>query len=87
MRLRAGRAGLTMWETVEVIPTAILGGFVLGAFIRWWAVPVVGLLWAIVILFIEPSGVLVGCVLGAINGAVGALPAVAIRHAILSPSK
>jgi hypothetical protein len=38
-----------------VIPTAIVAGLILGVWIRWWAVPIVVLGWAVVIAFADPS--------------------------------
>jgi hypothetical protein len=62
-----------------VIPTAILAGLLLGLWIRWWAIPVVGLGWAIVIAFIDPAVVLAGAALGAANALVGVLIALGLR--------
>ena len=65
-----------------MIPTAILAGFVIGLWFRWWAVPVVAVGWAVVIVFIDPASVLSAGFLGALNGLVGALAAVGIRRLI-----
>jgi len=70
-----------------MIPTAILAGLVLGLWIRWWAIPVVAVGWAIVIaLFIDSGAVLAGGLLGATNAFVGALPAVGLRRLAMSPT-
>jgi hypothetical protein len=66
-----------------VIPTAIVAGFVLGVWTRWWAVPIVALGWALVIAFyVDPSSALAAAVLGAVNGAVGAVVAVGLRRVL-----
>jgi hypothetical protein len=70
-----------------VIPTAILAGFVIGLWIRWWSVPVVAIGWAVVMVFIDPSKALVGGLLAALNGLVGVLPAVGLRRLIVSSSR
>lgn len=63
-----------------MIPTAIVAGFVLGVWLRWWAVPIVALGWAVVIAFgAGPVGALGGALLGAANAFVGVLPAVGLR--------
>jgi hypothetical protein len=62
-----------------VIPTAILAGFVIGLWIRWWAVPVVAVGWAVVIGFIDPGSALSAGLLGALNGLVGASAALGVR--------
>jgi hypothetical protein len=62
-----------------VIPTAILAGLLLGMWIRWWAIPVVGIGWAIVVAFIDPSAALAGAALGAANALVGVLVALGLR--------
>jgi hypothetical protein len=48
-----------------VIPTAIVAGLLLGVWIRWWAVPIVALRWAVVIAFGDPSSALEGGLFGA----------------------
>jgi hypothetical protein len=63
-----------------VIPTAILAGLVLGLWLRWWAVPIVAVAWAVVIVFVaDPTSALGGVLLGAANAIVGVLPAVGLR--------
>jgi hypothetical protein len=63
-----------------MIPTAIVGGLVLGVWLRWWAVPIVALAWAAVIAFgADPVGALGGALLGAANAFVGVLSAVGLR--------
>lgn len=63
-----------------MIPTAILAGLVLGLWIRWWAVPIVAVGWAVlVVLVVDPASVLGAGLLGAVNGLVGVLPAVGLR--------
>jgi hypothetical protein len=79
--------GDTLHNTDVVIPTAILAGFLIGLWLRWWAVPIVGVGWAVVILFIDPSKVLAGGILGALNGFVGVLAALGVRRLSLSPSR
>jgi hypothetical protein len=68
-----------------VIPTAILAGFAIGLWIRWWAVPVVAVGWAVVMVFIDPSSAFAGGLLGALNGLVGVLPAIGLRRLFVSP--
>jgi hypothetical protein len=63
---------------ILVIPTAILAGLLLGLWIRWWAIPVVGVGWAVVIAFVDPSAALAGAALGSVNAAVGAAAAVGL---------
>lgn len=63
-----------------MIPTAIIAGFALALWLRWWAVPVVAVGWAIVIAVSEPSSLLGALALGGINGLVGAAPAIGVRH-------
>ena len=72
-------------DTGPVIPTAILAGFVIGLWIRWWAVPVVAVGWAVVMVFIDPSSAFAGGLLGALNGLVGVLPAIGLRRLFVSP--
>jgi integral membrane sensor domain MASE1 len=63
-----------------VIPTAILAGLVLGLWVRWCAVAIVAVGWAVVIaLVVDPSSALGGALLGAVNALVGVLPAVGLR--------
>lgn len=63
-----------------MIPTAILAGLVLGLWLRWWAVPVVAVAWAVVIVFVaDPTSALGGVLLGAANAIIGVLPAVGLR--------
>jgi hypothetical protein len=66
-----------------VIPTAIVAGFAIGLWIRWWAVPVVAIGWAVVMVFIDPSSALAGGLLGALNGLVGVLPAIGLRRLLV----
>jgi hypothetical protein len=65
-----------------VIPIAIEAGFLLGLWIRWWAVPVVAVGWLVLIAFLDPSIALAGGALGAANALVGVLPAVALRRVL-----
>lgn len=65
----------------SVIPTAMLAGLLLGMFVRWWAVPIVGLGWATAIVVVDPSSLIEGALLGAVNAAVGVLVALAVRRA------
>jgi hypothetical protein len=63
-----------------MIPTAILAGLVLGLWLRWWAVLIVAVAWAVVILVVaDLSSALGGGLLGAANALVGVLPAVGLR--------
>jgi hypothetical protein len=62
-----------------VIPIAIEAGFILGLWVRWWAVPVVAVGWLVLIVFLDPSIALASGLLGAANALVGVLPAVALR--------
>jgi hypothetical protein len=52
--------------------------------LRWWAILVVGIAWAIVIAFIQPTAVVAGGLLGVANAVVGVLPAVALRRRIVN---
>ncbi len=63
-------------------PTVQQSRLLLGLWIRWWAVPVVALGWAIVVVAAYPSDGLAGVALGAVNGTIGVLFAVALRSAI-----
>ena len=64
-----------------MIPTAIIAGLLLGLWIRWWAVPVIGVAWAVVIvLVVEPSAAFGAGLLGAANALVGVLVAVGFRR-------
>ena len=65
-----------------MIPTAILAGLLLGVWIRWWAVLAVALGWAVVIAFNDPSSVLGGGLLGAVNAAVGVVLALGLRRVL-----
>lgn len=63
-----------------MIPTAILAGLVLGLWLRWWAVPIVAVAWAVVIVLVaDPTSALGGVLLGAANALVGVLLAVGLR--------
>lgn len=64
-----------------MVPTAIVAGFVLGAWLRWWAVPLVALAWAAVIFVVAgPPSALGGFAVGAANAVVGVLPALGLRR-------
>jgi hypothetical protein len=65
-----------------VIPTAIVAGLILGVWIRWWAVPIVALSWAVAIAFADPSSAIGGALLGAVNGAVGVAFALVLRRVL-----
>jgi hypothetical protein len=65
-----------------VIPTAIVAGLILAVWIRWWAVPIVALGWAVVIAFADPSYAIGGALLGAVNGAVGVAFALVSRRVL-----
>lgn len=65
-----------------MIPTAIVAGLLLGAWLRWWAVPIVAFGWAVVIAFGEPSHALGGALFGAVNGAVGVVFALGLRRVL-----
>lgn len=78
-----------------VIPTAIVAGLILGVWIRWWAVPIVALGWAVVIgdrpqdppvaiTFADPSSAIGGALLGAVNGGVGVAFALILRQVLPS---
>jgi hypothetical protein len=66
-----------------VIPTAILAGLLLGVWIRWWAVLVVGVGWAIVIGNLDPTAALGAGLLGAVNAVVGVLVALGLRRLLI----
>jgi hypothetical protein len=57
----------------------MLSGLLLATWIRWWAVPVVGVGGAIVIASIAPNAALAGALLGAANALVGVLAALGLR--------
>jgi hypothetical protein len=64
-----------------VLPLVIVLGFSLGMLIRWWAVLVGAIAWALVIgLFGDSSAWLGAFALGALNALVGTVPAVLIRR-------
>ena len=60
----------------------MIAGLVLGLWVRWWAVAVIAVGWAIVIAFGEPSSWLAGGLFGAANGAVGVAFAVLLRRLV-----
>src|ERR1700730_7342099 len=63
----------------RVIPIAIEAGFILGLWIRWWAVPVVAVGWLILITLLDPSIALASGLLGAATALVCVLAAVGLR--------
>jgi hypothetical protein len=65
-----------------VIPSAIVAGFLLALWLRWWAVAVVAVGWAALIFVNYPSSALSAAAFGAVNGAVGAAVAVAVRRVL-----
>lgn len=67
-----------------VIPTGIVAGLILGAWIRWWAVPIIALAWAVAIAFADPSSAIGAALLGAENGAVGVALALVLRRVLPS---
>jgi hypothetical protein len=58
----------------------MIAGLVLGVWLRWLAVPIVAVAWAVVIAFGDPSSWLGGALLGAVNGAVGVAFALLLRR-------
>lgn len=60
----------------------MIAGLVLGLWVRWWAIPIIGSSWAVVIAFGEPSYSLAGALFGALNGAVGVAFAVLLRRVL-----
>jgi hypothetical protein len=83
---RRGRTAIrqVLCDTDLVIPTAIVAGFALGLWIRWWAVSVVAVGWFVVMILIDPSSAVAGGLLGALNGLVGVLPAIGVRRLLVS---
>ena len=76
------------WDTRFVIPTAIVAGLVLGLWIRWWAIPVVAVGWAVLVaLAVDPASGVGAGLLGAVNGLVGVLPAVGLRRLFDPPTE
>jgi hypothetical protein len=65
-----------------VIPTAIVAGFILALWLRWWAIGVVALGWALLIAVGGPSSALGAALLGAANGAVGAAVSLGLRRVL-----
>ena len=65
-----------------MIPIAIEAAFLLGLWIRWWAVPVVAIGWLLLIAFLDPSIALASGALGTANALAGVLPAVASRRVL-----
>jgi hypothetical protein len=64
-----------------MLPLVIAIGFSLGLLIRWWAVLVGALAWALVIGMFGDSSAWAGAfALGAVNAFVGAVPAILIRR-------
>ena len=63
-----------------MIPTAIIGGLLLGLWLRWWAIPIVAVGWVLMIAAVlDLSSAPAAALLGAVNAAVGVLFAVAFR--------
>ena len=65
-----------------MIPTAILAGLVVG---RWWSVPIIGALWAVLVAVDVGGASASAFLLGAVNAAVGVGVHVLIRK-LFSPS-
>jgi hypothetical protein len=69
-----------------MLPTAIVAGCLVGFWFRWWAVPIVAVGWAVVIAaFVDDVGASdlpAAWVLGAVNAAVGVVPAIALQRVL-----
>jgi hypothetical protein len=64
-----------------VIPTAIVAGFLLGLWLRGWAVPIVAVAWAAIVVVTVDAPPLAAAALGAVNALLGAALAVLLRRA------
>jgi hypothetical protein len=72
-----------------VIPTAIFAGFLFGLWFRWWTVPVVAVGWAFLLAVsveVDPGTLFGGAAVGAVNGLLGLLPALAVRRLVVRPA-
>ena len=69
-----------------MIPTAILAGFLLGLWLRWWAVPVVAVVWTAIVVVAVDADPLAAALLGAVNALLGTALGVGIRRAITAVS-
>ena len=74
-------------DTYQVIPSVIVAALLLGLWLRYWAVPVATIGWAVVMVCFDASQVLPGTLLGAANALVGVLIALAVRRLFLVASK
>jgi len=63
-----------------VVP--LIAGFILGLWLRWWAVPIVAVGWTVVIAIRVPSQWLGTMTVGAVIGAVGVAIAVLLRRVL-----
>ena len=68
-----------------MIPTAIVAAFVLGVWMRWWAVPIVGLGWGLVVALGNSANLFVGALLGGVNALVGVMLAIGLRRLLHIP--
>ena len=65
----------------------IVAALLLGLWLRWWALPVAAIGWAVVMTFFDSSQVLPGTLFGAVNALAGVLIALAVRRLFLVASK
>jgi hypothetical protein len=68
-----------------MIPTAIVAGFVLGMWLRWWTVPVVAVGWGVTVAFGNSANVFAGALLGGLNALVGVALAISLRRLLHIP--
>ena len=68
-----------------MIPTAIVAAFVLGVWVRWWAVPIVALVWGLVVALGNSATLFAGVAIGEVNALVGVLLAIGLRRAFHIP--
>jgi hypothetical protein len=60
----------------------MVAGLILGLWLRWWAVPIISVGWVIVFAVRDPSIWLSAGLLSAVNGAVGVVLALVLRHVV-----
>ena len=68
-----------------MIPTAIVAAFVLGMWVRWWAVPIVALGWSLVVALGESANLFAGVLIGGVNALVGVMLAIGLRRLFHMP--
>ena len=69
-----------------MIPTAIVAAFVLGVWVRWWAVPIVGISWGVLVAVGNSANLFAGVLIGGVNALVGVALAVGLRRLFHIPT-